>query len=278
MISKPLKVFPADFDPITKSVAYGSRVALTKLFDYACIFLLIMYVIYCIIRKFVPKKILFFKVRQPLLDLTPLYELRVTGIFPLMDRLVNVVFSKLPFSKRIYGVFWGVGNFIRGSIGYVQSMVVAKGNRFVKQSTGGANVSSMFDSGQTYDEDVTTKPNPKAIPSRKNAKANRVEPYPEDDNEDVTSPPPNPRLDSKQGQPEPIDKPDRTKSENIYIEKEYNQCIERQYLQITPNMSYKDRLITKAKNNRTAINCGVQKIQAIGKAKDVITAKQKAGK
>lgn len=72
-----------------------------------------MYVIYIIIRTFVPNFPIPFK--TILLALTPLYELRVAGIFGLLDAVIGIVFSTIPLPDRVIRLGNALGRFFSGS-------------------------------------------------------------------------------------------------------------------------------------------------------------------
>lgn len=84
------------------------------IFHYILIFLLIMWIIYWIIKKFIPNFPIPFK--TILLAITPLYELRVAGIFNLFDAVFMAIFSALPIPNRLLLVGNAVGNFLSKSV------------------------------------------------------------------------------------------------------------------------------------------------------------------
>lgn len=232
-----IKIFPSmPPEPIIRGVYTVVLEATKAIFHYILIFLLIMYIIYCIIRKFVPRYILFIPLRQPLLDLTPLYELRVSGIFPLMDRLAGILLNSMPFSHRIYGAFMAVGKFLQSSVGYI-FRELSPFQQKINQSVSGASSSS------------SSRPPPARAQSRQDALKNKRDPNAEEAN-----------LENEGGS-EPIYKANYTERQNQYVEKEYRQCVESQYTEVKPGMSTIDRLLANINNNRVAITCNVEKLK-----------------
>lgn len=230
--------------PVVRGLYTVVLEALKAIFHYILIFLLIMYVIYCIIRAFVPPFILFIPLRQPLLDLTPLYELRVSGIFPLMDRVVKIIFSNMPFGRRIMSAFQAVGQFMARSIGFIFGQL-----NFVKMALRSklADMTSSSSGSSTR----TSQPKPTSTAqSRSQALKKKRDPNSTD-----------PMMENEEGSAEPTFKPNYTKKGNIYVENEYQRCIEKNYKQITPDMSTWKRLQASLSNNNTSITCGVQKLK-----------------
>jgi len=157
-----------------------------------------------------------------LLALTPLYELRVAGIFPLMDTLVDVIFSRLPFSNRVFLFFNGIGNFLAKSIGAFQGQMKA----LIFRNAPNTSLPSIGYGGSS---------------SSKNKKDEQP---------------------SQEVSEEPSDDPDRSPLENEYIDKEYQQCIEENYVPVTPDMSTLEVAMTSLKNNSSSITCNIQKLQS----------------
>lgn len=226
--------------PVIKGIYTVVLEGTKAIFHYILIFLLIMYVIYCIIRKFVPEMIIFIPLRQPLLDLTPLYELRVSGIFPLMDRLTDVVLSSMPFSQRLYGVFTGVGEFLMKSIGFISDELSP-----LKQAIVGTAQQSAGNTGSL----VRVEKPSSTVEKRSNALKKKRAPNSED-----------PMLNNEGGA-EPGYKANYSKEGNIFVEKEFQQCIEQQYAEITPDMGMFQKLKANINNNKVAITCNVEKLK-----------------
>jgi hypothetical protein len=91
---------------------------INSLFHWILIFLVIMYILYVIIRTFVPKIILLgfipIPLRAILLAITPLYELRVAGIFPLFDAIIGAIFSRASIGARLISVIRAIARFLAG--------------------------------------------------------------------------------------------------------------------------------------------------------------------
>lgn len=90
---------------------------LFALFYISMTFLLIMYVIYIIIKRFVPNFPI--PLKKILLALTPFYELRVSGVFPLFDAVLGIIFSRDSFGNRLIRLGRAIGMFLASSIFYL---------------------------------------------------------------------------------------------------------------------------------------------------------------
>lgn len=232
--------------PVVRGIYTIVLEALKAVFHYILIFLLIMYVIYCIIRAFVPAFILFIPLKQPLLDLTPLYELRVSGIFPLMDRVVEIIFSSMPFTQRIMRALQAIGKFMASSVGYIfgqLNFVKIALNQKLSEMTG------RYSSSTQISRSTSTPKKSGTVQSRSQALKQKRDPNSTD-----------PLMDAEGGV-EPTFKPNYSKKGNIYVENEYQRCIEKNYKEITPDMSMTNRLQATISNNNTSITCNVQKLK-----------------
>lgn len=87
------------------------------IFHYIIMFLIIVYILWLIIRKFVPNFPIPFK--KILLRLPPFYPLAKAGILPLMDNVRKILFSKMPVPERVTRAGNALGMFIATSTAWV---------------------------------------------------------------------------------------------------------------------------------------------------------------
>ena len=87
---------------------------INSMFHWILLFLVIMYIIYLLIKMFVPNIWPFLPLKNIFLSITPLYELRRAGVFGLFDAVVNLIFSSDPFLIRILKVGQAFGRFLAG--------------------------------------------------------------------------------------------------------------------------------------------------------------------
>jgi hypothetical protein len=182
-------------------------------FHYILIFLLIMWIIYWIIKKFVPDFPIPFK--TILLALTPLYELRVAGIFNLFDRIYAAIFSFMPIPNRILSVFSALASFLASSMGAFTAQV--------RKTTGVG----------------------KAKPNNKPTAEDEYDVTGENDNSD-----------------EPTDDNAITPNENKYIDKEYQQCIAENYIDVGKDATTMEKLSARVKNTQSKTLCSLKKLEA----------------
>lgn len=117
--------------PIWKSIYKVLCILANAVFMFILVFVLIMYVIYWVIKTFVPDFPIPFK--TILLALTPLYELRVSGVFGLIEAIIEVIFSTLPIPDRFKNLGYALGRFFSGS--FIALMNEFGGGRRQQKST-----------------------------------------------------------------------------------------------------------------------------------------------
>lgn len=81
-----------------------------SLFHYILIFLIIMYIIYLIVKAFVPNFPIPFK--TIILSITPLYELRKAGVFGLFDAIIGIFSSGASPLNKVIAVVKAFGRFL----------------------------------------------------------------------------------------------------------------------------------------------------------------------
>lgn len=138
-----LKIFPyippqSVLVPAYNTVAYVA----TMIFHYILAFLIFIYILWFLINKFVPKKILFFKVRSRILAIEPFPSLTKAGILPFMDEIRKILISLLPLKERFRRLWSATRTFFNTSIKHVLESirydVVLNAPKMFKGSDGGA--------------------------------------------------------------------------------------------------------------------------------------------
>lgn len=115
-----LKIFPyippqSVLVPAYNAVAFAA----TAIFHYILAFLIFIYILWYLINKFVPKKILFFKVRSRILAIEPFPSLTKAGILPFMDEIRKIFISLMPFKQRLRRLWTATRTFFNTSIKHV---------------------------------------------------------------------------------------------------------------------------------------------------------------
>lgn len=115
-----LKVFP-NIPPqgLWKNVVGLAMYVATAIFHYIVIALVIIYIIWIIIKKFVPNFPIPFKLI--LLRMPPFYPLEKAGVLPLIDRMRQIIFSTWPLPKRLIESGKAFGQFAAKSTSFVFS-------------------------------------------------------------------------------------------------------------------------------------------------------------
>lgn len=185
---------------------------INSLFHYILMFLIIMYVIYLIIKLFIPNFPIPFK--TILLSITPLKELQQAGIFRLFDEIIAALTSGGPILRVILRIISAIARFLASPFYMLRSLGTSK----VIRIGGGSS-----------------------------SKKEKI---------DDTSAPP----EETDGEP----KYDNSMSilENIYLQKEYQQCINENYKAVTPDMADLDKQKVNVQNTTSKILCDIQKMQA----------------
>lgn len=120
-----LKVFP-NIPPswLWNSVVGVILAICTAIFHYIVIALVIIYIIWIIIKKFVPNFPIPFK--KILLRMPPFRPLERAGILPLIDDVRKILFSVMPLSDRVEKAGRSIGRFLSRSFGFVMGMAGIK--------------------------------------------------------------------------------------------------------------------------------------------------------
>lgn len=115
-----LKVFP-NIPPqwLWTSVVGVILYIFNAIFHYIIMALIIIYILWIIIRKFVPNFPI--PIRRILLRLPPFRPLEQAGILPLMDRVRKVFFSHLPISQRLMNAGEAIGLFLASSTTFIMN-------------------------------------------------------------------------------------------------------------------------------------------------------------
>lgn len=122
-----LRVFVYALEPRTLYMRVWSQVRAIAIhvLGYILMFVLIMYVIWYITKKFIPNFPLPFK--KIILSIPPLPQLDKSGIFRLINRIHMAVLGRGKISKRLKMVGVGIGEFIAtGSVRLLQVLGISK--------------------------------------------------------------------------------------------------------------------------------------------------------
>lgn len=113
-----LKVFP-NIPPqwLWTSIVGVIMYAFNAIFHYIIMFLIIIYIIWLIIKKFVPNFPI--PIRKILLRLPPFYPLEKAGVLPLMDNVRKIIFSRMPVSQRLMKTGKSIGTFLASSTTFI---------------------------------------------------------------------------------------------------------------------------------------------------------------
>lgn len=120
-----LKVFP-NIPPswLWTSIVGVILAIFTAIFHYILIALVIIYILWIIIKKFVPNFPIPFK--KILLRLPPFRPLERAGILPLIDDVRKILFSVMPLKDRVEKAGRSIGRFLSRSFGFVLGMAGIK--------------------------------------------------------------------------------------------------------------------------------------------------------
>lgn len=115
-----LKVFP-NIPPqwLWTSIVGIIMYLFNAVFHYILMALVIIYILWIIIRKFVPNFPI--PIRRILLRLPPFYPLDKAGVLPVMDRVRKILFSRMPVSKRVMNAGEAVGLFLASSTTFIMN-------------------------------------------------------------------------------------------------------------------------------------------------------------
>lgn len=106
-----IRIFPYIYPEFIWVNLYNLFLALShQVFGYILMFLLIMYVIWLIIKWFIPNFPLPFK--KILLRLPPIYQLEKSGIFGLMDGVRKTIISNDRLNRRLARVGYSISQFL----------------------------------------------------------------------------------------------------------------------------------------------------------------------
>ena len=87
---------------------------INSMFHWILLFLVIMYIIYLLIKMYVPNIWPILPLKNILLAITPLYELRRAGVFGLFDAVVGIIFSTSSIPDRFRRLGRAFGRFLAG--------------------------------------------------------------------------------------------------------------------------------------------------------------------
>lgn len=107
-----LEVFMKGLPPtqVTHTIMRVFFSIIKSVFHYILIFLVIMYIIYLLVKKFVPNIPIPF--RNIILSITPLYELRKAGVFGLFDAILGIFGSSASPLNKLVALVRAFGRFL----------------------------------------------------------------------------------------------------------------------------------------------------------------------
>lgn len=120
-----LKVFVYALEPHSAFVGGWLRVVVILWIIFAVLmcFIVWMWILWKIINKFVPKKILFFKVRSRILAIPPFPQMERAGLFALCDGLYDAIVARTSFGHRLQMFGSTFANFIRTNTYMVMALI-----------------------------------------------------------------------------------------------------------------------------------------------------------
>lgn len=259
-----LQVFPK-LDPIPfwqTIYNYAFQYAFLAANWVACA-LVIFYAIYWAVRKFVPKKILFFKVRDRILDLTPLRELRETGIVGLFDRLLGVFSSGMNPLKKVIEVIRILASFVvlvvKNFIRLMQRIFRRKPIEIAPWApsfdtdsggTGGGGGGTVAKK-ETYNGGLAMEKGDVGSSSNDTIVISKVSTREEAKGTDAG-------LDND-GEPIQNTEERITPQEDLYIDRQYRQCLLENYKPITKDMTKWERFKAETENSQSKVACNARR-------------------
>ena len=115
--------FSKGIDGVVIRSIYGVLLYIANaIFHWILAVLFCIYVVWIIIKKFVPEMIIFIPIRMMLLALPPFRPLEDAGILPLIDDIVNILTSGGTIMDKLRAVFNALYNFLQRASGYVASI------------------------------------------------------------------------------------------------------------------------------------------------------------
>jgi hypothetical protein len=125
LILPHLKIFPYIPPQILWVTLYNILAYIaTMVFHWVLMALLIIYIIWIIIKKFVPNFPIPFK--TILLAIPPFPPLEAAGILPLIDNMVNILLSGMPFGERLRAAGTAFGEYIMKSVTFILGSIKDK--------------------------------------------------------------------------------------------------------------------------------------------------------
>lgn len=115
-----MKIFPYIPPQFIWTTAYGAVVyAATAVFHWILMALAIIYILWIIIKNYVPNFPIPFK--TILLNMPPFKPLEDAGVLPFIDRLVDILLSSDRFGTRIRNAANAFADFVKGSVSFIFS-------------------------------------------------------------------------------------------------------------------------------------------------------------
>jgi hypothetical protein len=113
-----------------------------------------IYLIYCIVRTYLPPVIFFIPIRKMLLESVIIVELIESKIFPLMDTIGDILLKTVPFFDKLYMIFTNIGDFTKI---YINDLI-QQSEKFMTEFSKGSSVKEIMNGGNSdsssYNEDA----------------------------------------------------------------------------------------------------------------------------
>jgi len=113
-----------------------------------------IYLIYCIVRTYLPPVIFFIPIRKMLLESVIIVELIESNIFPLMDTIGDILLKTVPFFDKLYMIFTNIGDFTKI---YINDLI-QQSEKFMTEFSKGSSVKEIMNGGNSdsssYNEDA----------------------------------------------------------------------------------------------------------------------------
>ena len=123
--------FPGADGMIFKTIMYMFLSIMTMIFHWIIAILFAIYVLWKIIKTYVPELIFIFPVRSILLAMPPFPPLEAAGILPLYDNIVNTLLSGDSILVKLRNIVFALIGFLRSSMNYILSFIGIGGKKTI---------------------------------------------------------------------------------------------------------------------------------------------------
>jgi hypothetical protein len=236
-------------------------------------FIGVIYAIYFFFRYIFPAWIFIIPVRKIVMGITPIKQFRECGLFPMIDRIVFLLFSRASLKDKIFGTVNALATFFAKSIRYLVIKLTGRDPYNPKPSATVKKPTLTIDIGNMSIGDYD--PTKKDLLTQENAEAQLQKQA----GITVTTKSVTPGLDSfNQAAVNPVNQfeekiddieinenPKLTVDERKYIHSEYNACMAENYIPYDDRLSSMDKASVQVKNIGARTKCQLIKLQAYSK-------------